>query len=109
MPVSNDVYRGVYDETDQHVNMNIMKNIPNNIIGNIRKNSGNLNGVSADDESSDSDHEYFVYRNYFIGFLIIKIFLIQFFQEFKLLLPYSKYLLKNYILFFLNLKSLLIF
>lgn len=52
--------------------------MPNNIIGNIRKNSGNINGGSADDESSDSDHEYFVYKNYFIGFLRIKTFIMQF-------------------------------
>ncbi len=39
-----------------------MKNIPSNMIGNMRKNSGNLNaGVSNDDESADSDHECFVY------------------------------------------------
>jgi len=57
------------------------KNMPNNIIGNLRKNSGNLNGVSAENESSDSDHEYFVYKDYLIGLLIIKIFIIQFFHK----------------------------
>jgi len=55
--------------------------MPNNIIGNLRKNSGNLNGVSAENESSDSDHEYFVYKDYLIGLLIIKIFIIQFFHK----------------------------
>ena len=55
--------------------------MPNNIIGNLRKNSGNLNGVSAENESSDSDHEYFVYKDYLIGLLIIKFFIIQFFHK----------------------------
>ncbi len=59
--------------------------MPNNIMGNMRKNSGNLNGVSADDESSDSDHEYFVYKNYLIGLLRIKIFIIRIFKQFNLI------------------------
>jgi hypothetical protein len=92
LPANNDVYRG-YEEAEpqqqQHqqqlININAMKNMPNNIMGNMRKNSGNLNGVSADDESSDSDHEYFVYKNYLIGLLRIKIFIIRIFKQFNLI------------------------
>ena len=93
MPVNNEIYRG-YDESDQHLNMNLIKNMPNNIMGNIRKNSGNLNGVSADNESSDSDHEYFVYKIYLIGLLRIKIFIMRIFKQFNLVftLKYSFYL-----------------
>lgn len=72
MPINNHVYTG-YDENDQHGRNNMIQNIPNNITANTIKNSGNPNGISADDESSDSDYEYFVYKKYKIGIHRIKI------------------------------------
>jgi len=61
-----------------------MKNIPL-ALGNLRKNSGNIIGAPGEDESSDSDHEYFVYKNYLIGLLRIKIFIIRIFIRFNLI------------------------
>lgn len=58
----NEFYR-VFDTSNQNVNINAIKSMPNYDVGNanIRKNSGNNNGISAGDESSeDSDHEWFV-------------------------------------------------
>lgn len=97
IPVNTDVYRG-YEDSEQNLNINMIKNIPNNMVGNIRKNSGNMNaGVSGDDESADSDHECFVY-------LIIK----DFFRIEKQLKIFLNQLIENcIIIFFLFLCSLI--